>query len=69
MADQNKDKASLPMEAQLKKISETIESLSKEVVCLFVIVLSLFVIFGLAARVLSLFFIFARVLFLFIILA
>ena len=42
MAEQNKDEASVSMEAQLEKISATIESLSKEVVCLFVIVLSLF---------------------------
>ena len=55
MAEQNKEKASVSMEAQLEKISATIESLSKEVVCLFVIVLFLFVIFGLAARVLSFF--------------
>ena len=33
MAEQNKEKASVSMEAQLEKISATIESLSKEVVC------------------------------------
>ena len=69
MAEQNKEKASVSMEAQLEKISATIESLSKEVVCLFVIVLFLFVIFGLKMIVLFLFFLFglkARVLFLFI---
>ena len=42
MAEQNKDEASVSMEAQLEKISATIESVSKEVVCFFVIVLSLF---------------------------
>jgi len=31
MAEQNKEKASVSMEAQLEKISATIESLSKEV--------------------------------------
>ena len=69
MAEQNKEQASVSMEAQLEKISATIESLSKEVVCLFVIVLFLFVIFGLKMIVLFLFFLFglkARVLFLFI---
>ena len=58
MAEQNKEKASLSMEAQLEKISATIESLSKEVVCLFVIVLSLFFIFGLQMIVLFLFVLF-----------
>ena len=70
MAEQNKEKASLSMEAQLEKISATIESLSKEVVCLFVIVLSLFFIFGLKMIVLSLFVLFclaAKVLSLFFI--
>ena len=69
MAEQNKEKASVSMEAQLEKISATIESLSKEVVCLFVIVLSLFFIFGLKMIVLFLFVIFclaARVLPLFV---
>ena len=69
MAEQNKEKASVSMETQLEKISATIESLSKEVACLFVIVLSLFFIFGLNMIVLFLFVIFclaARVLPLFV---
>ena len=52
MAEQEEEKASLSVEAQLGKIFSTIESLAEEVVCLRVIVLSMFIIFDMKVIVL-----------------